>query len=110
MLPSPAQMQGDDSGHVQSWHLERNAVRWGRAQTHCGGDSEGQLASESAWKVSGWGREDGSVLILRPLDQRGQRSLGIHGWGYTPSTEDAITLCKARCRRLERNPRTGQKM
>lgn len=30
--------------YAQVWHLERNIVRWGCAQAHCGGDSEGQLA------------------------------------------------------------------
>lgn len=58
--------------HVQSWHTERNIVRWGRTQTPCGGDSEGQLAPESPWSdvvVSGWGGKGRSVVLtLRPLD------------------------------------------
>lgn len=35
---------GNYISHAQAWHLERNTVRWGCAQAHCGGDSEGQLA------------------------------------------------------------------
>ena len=109
MLPYSGTDAGGDSGHVQSWHLERNVVRWGCAQMHCGGDGEVQLASSLPGRT--WGSQDGAgrvgVSLFSGLWTSWGNSLGIHG--YIPSMGDAITLCKALHGRLERDSRTGQK-
>ena len=61
MLPYSGTDAGGDSGHVQSWHLERNVVRWGCAQMHCGGDGEVQLVSSLPGRT--WGSQDGAGRV-----------------------------------------------
>lgn len=86
---------------MQSWHLEKNVVRWGRAQTH-----NRQLTPESSWDdivVSGWGGEGRSGTYPQTFGlTEGQHSLGTNSRYYVPLKGGLNLHCiRLQCSRLD---------